>query len=65
MTFESLLKQFVGQTAEVFVANSMYEGTLQLVRLTLIQIDETPVVYQPPETVTIPAAAIEYVRIVV
>lgn len=64
LTFESFLQPFVGQTAEVFVSNSMYEGTLQRVSQTLIQIEETPVVYQHPETVSIPVIAIEYVRII-
>ncbi|MCI0184446.1 hypothetical protein [Sulfoacidibacillus ferrooxidans] len=65
MTFESFLHAFIGDTVEVVVPSSMYEGTLTSVQTSFIQVQEPPIVYGQPITVTISTSNIDYVRILV
>lgn len=65
MTFQTLLSSFIGDTIEVFVPGSMYEGTLTAVTISTIQVKEAPVVYSQPVTVTIPTTNTEYVRVLI
>ncbi|KUO96281.1 hypothetical protein [Ferroacidibacillus organovorans] len=63
MTFQSMLSSFIGRIVEVFVPGSLFEGTLTSVRTSVIQVQEPPIVYSQPVTVTIPTDSIEYVRV--
>ncbi len=65
MNFVSILSSFIGRTVEVVVPGSMYEGTLTVVQISFIQVQEPPIVYSQPVTVTIPTTNIDYVRILV
>jgi len=65
MTFQTLLAEFIGSSVEVEVPGNMIDGTLTAVRTGLVQVAETPVIYSPQVTVSIPTVNIEYVRILV
>jgi len=59
------LAGFIGSSVEVEVPGNMIDGTLTAVRSSLVQVAETPVIYSPQVTVSIPTVNIEYVRILV
>lgn len=65
MTFQTLLSAFIGDTVEVFVPGSMYEGTLTSVAISAIQVTEAPVVYSQPVEVTVPTTSVEFVRVLI
>lgn len=63
MDFTTFLKSFLGDTVEVVVGSTTYEGTLVHVTDVALRVEEPPVTYGPNAFVDIQDSSIDYVRI--